>query len=408
MTDQVTTATPSAAANVSVLAEKPLQYLDKAVNAIRDLGIWPENQAEAPITGLLAQITELDETRVILIGRTLSQASAFNEVVREQVAAMKIGERYEDITKGFDSIRDDAKGMVDQLEDNKIDLFERASNVWMKVSRGDIATRFNKIRDTYLEVTSDTKDQIDREHTILEAYRDFRGALKQSEVMALEVLQTAEARLREKKDILQKAADELAAYAGDVPADRARLEMARDERLREMQNEEKRYQIAKDLSDNLTISYNTSEVVMARLMQTTNAKERVYQQSISFFSTNETVLTALSASFTGMFGLHESTETLNAMKEGMSKSLETLSEIGDKVQEEAIKAGYGPTVRADAVKKLVDSVVNFQEKSRSIINEMRVASTKNSAEIRDAVEDGKKRLATLAAEGNALLLETKS
>ena len=407
MTDQVTTATTASASNMSVMTEKPLQYLDKAVNAIRDLGIWPEQQAGAPITGLLAQITELDETRVILIGRTLSQASAFNEVVREQVAAMKIGERYEDITKGFDSIRDDAKGMVDQLEDNKIDLFERASNVWMKVSRGDIATRFNRIRDTYLEVTSDTKDQIDREHTILEAYRDFRGALKQSEVMALEVLQTAEARLGDKKNTLQKAADELAAYAGDVPADRARLEMARDERLREMQNEEKRYQIAKDLSDNLTISYNTSEVVMARLMQTTNAKERVYQQSISFFSTNETVLTALSASFTGMFGLHESTETLNAMKEGMSKSLETLSEIGDKVQEEAIKAGYGPTVRADAVKKLVDSVVNFQEKSRGIINEMRVASTKNSAEIRDAVEDGKKRLATLAAEGNALLLETK-
>lgn len=405
MTDQVTTAPQTSA---PAIAEKPLQYLDKAVNAIRDLGIWPEQQGEQPITGLLSQITELDETRVILIGRTLSQASAFNEVVREQVAAMKIGERYEDITKGFDSIRDDAKGMVDQLQDNKLDLLERASNVWMKVSRGDIATRFNKIRDTYLEVTKDTKDQIDREQTILEAYRDFRGALKQSEVMALEVLQTAEKRLGEQKNILQKAADELAAFAGTVPADRARLEMARDEKLRDMQNEEKRYQIAKDLSDNLTISYNTSEVVMARLMQTTNAKERVYQQSISFFSTNETVLTALSASFTGMFGLHESTATLNAMKEGMSKSLETLSEIGDKVQEEAVKAGYGPTVRADAVKKLVDSVVNFQEKSRTIINEMRIASTKNSAEIRDAVEDGKRRLATLAAEGNALLLETKN
>lgn len=406
MTEQATTtiAQPMQA----MPSEKPLQYLDKAVNAIRDLGIWPENQGEQPITGLLSQITELDETRVILIGRTLSQASAFNEVVRSQVAAMSIGERYEDITKGFDSIRDDAKMMVDQLADNRLDMGERVSNVWMKVSRGDIATRFNSIRDTYLKVTADTKDQIDREHTILEAYRDFRGALKQAEVMALEVLATAEGRLEEKKNTLQKSADELAAYAGSVPADRARLEMARDERLREMQNEEKRYQIAKDLSDNLTISYNTSEVVMARLMQTTNAKERVYQQSISFFSTNETVLTALSASFTGMFGLHESTETLNAMKEGMSKSLETLSEIGDKVQEEAVRAGYGPTVRADAVKKLVDSVVTFQEKSRTIINEMRVASTKNSAEIRDAVEDGKRRLATLAAEGNALLLETRN
>ena len=72
----------------------------------------------------------------------------------------------------------------------------------------------------------------------------------------------------------------------------------------------------------------------------------------------------------------------------MSKSLETLSEIGDRVGEAAVKAGYGPTIRADAVKKLVDSVVNFQEKSRAIINEMREQATRNSAEIRDAVEDG--------------------
>lgn len=389
------------------LMEKPLQYLDKAVASIREMGLWPETVEEQPITGLLQQITGLDETRVLLIGRTLSQASVFNEVVREQIAAMNIGERYEDITKGFDSIRDDAKGLVDQLDDGKLDFFERSSNVWMKISRGDIATRFDNIRGTYLEVTRDTKDQVDREHTILEAYRDFRGALKQSEVMALEVLQKAEAKLDERKEALKAASGQVESFAEGTPADRARLEMARDERLREMQNEERRYQIAKDLSDNLTISYNTSEVIMARLMQTTNAKERVYQQSISFFSTNETVLTALSASFTGMFGLHESTETLNAMKEGMSKSLETLAEIGDKVGEEAIKAGYGPTIRADAVKKLVDSVVNFQEKSRVIINDMRKLSTENSAEIRDAVEDGKRRLAQLAAEGNALMLEEK-
>ena len=387
------------------IMDKPLQYLDKAMGSIRDLGLWPETIEEAPITGLLQQITELDETRVLLIGRTLTQASIFNNVVREQVAGMNVGERYEDITKGFDSIRDDAKGMVDQLEDGKLDLLERTSNVWMKITRGDIATRFDKIRDIYLEVSKDTKDQVDREHTILEAYRDFRGALKHSEVMALEVLDKAAVILGNKKTALQGATEALGAFTEGTPADRARLEMARDERVRELQNEERRYQIAKDLSDNLTISYNTSEVVMARLMQTTNAKERVYQQSISFFSTNETVLTALSASFTGLFGLHESTQTLNAMKEGMSKSLETLAEIGDTVHEEALKAGYGPTIRADAVKMLVDSVVNFQERSLVIIEEMRQLSTKNSAEIRDSVEDGKQRLAKLAADGNALILE---
>lgn len=388
------------------IMDKPLQYLDKAMGAIKELGIWPEQNGEQPITGLLKEITHLDETKVILIGRTLTQASAFNEVVRSQVAAMNVGERYEDITNGFNSIRDDAKSMVDQLDDGKLDLMERVSNVWMKVSRGDIATRFEKIRGTYLEVSRDTKDQVDREYIILEAYRDFRGALKQAEVMALELLDVATRKLDEKKTTLSAASDAVAAFAEGTPADRARLEMDRDEKLRALQQEERRYQITKDLSDNLTISYSTSEVVMARLMQTTQAKERVYQQAISFFSTNETVFTALSASFTGLFGLHESTETLNAMKEGMSKSLETLSEIGDQVGEAAVRAGYGPTIRADAVKKLVDSVVNFQEKSRVIINEMRVAATKNSAEIRDAVEDGKRRLAQLAADGNALLLET--
>jgi hypothetical protein len=196
----------------------------------------------------------------------------------------------------------------------------------------------------------------------------------------------------------------VANFAGTEPAARARLELERDEHLRRVQDEEKRYQIAKDLSDNLTIAYNTSEVVMARLHQTTNAKERIYAQSITFFSTNDSVLTALKASFTGMFGLHESTATLEAMKEGMSKSLETLSEIGDKVQEAAVKAGYGPTVRADAVKKLVDSVINYQERALKIIDEMRQLSTQNSAEIRDAVEDGKRRIAKLVADGKALPL----
>ena len=70
------------------VADKPLQYLDKAMGRIRDLGLWPEKVEEQPITGLLQEITDLDETRVVLIGRTLNQASTFNDVVREQVASM--------------------------------------------------------------------------------------------------------------------------------------------------------------------------------------------------------------------------------------------------------------------------------------------------------------------------------
>ena len=120
------------------------------------------------------------------------------------------------------------------------------------------------------------------------------------------------------------------------------------------------------------------------------------------------MLTALSASFTGLFGLHESTQALEAMKDGVSKSLEDLADIGGKVQEAAIRAGYGPTIRAESVKKLVDSVVNFQERSREIISEMRILSTQNAEEIRTAVEDGKRRMAKVIERGGSLPLPHKS
>ena len=383
-----------------------LQYLDKAVGSLRKLGLFPETKSDpAPVVALLNQITELSPDKVTTIARTLDQASTFNEVVREHISAIKVGERYETITTAFNSIRDDAKSLVEQYADGKISTMERVGNMWMKFSRGDIATRFDKIKDTYIDVQKDTKVQIEKEHLILEAYMDFRGAMKQSEVLALEVLKTAEGKLAAAKDVLKAAVEKVTAFAGDDPAARATLELDRDEALRALQREEKRYQVAKDLSDNITIGYNTSEVVMTRLVQTTNAKERIYAQAVSFFGTNETVLTALTATFTGMHGLHESTQTVEAMKKGINESLETLSEIGGKVQEAAVRAGYGPTVSAAAVKKLVDSVVVFQERSQTIIAEMRKAATENSKEIREAVEDGKKRLAHLIETGATAALD---
>jgi len=392
---------------VQTTSPTALQYLDRAMGGLKELGLAPKKNAKAgtaPIVALLEQITDLDETRVTAIARTLDQMSLFNDVVREQVAGMKVGERYEGITTAFNSIRDDAKSLVDQYKDGKISTMERVSNIWMKMTRGDIASRFGKIKDLYLEVQDESANQIDREHKILNAYMDFRGAMKQSEVMALEVLKKAEGELEKARGRVNEAVAKVAGFLGEDPAERAKLELTRDERLRDLQHEEKRYQICKDLSDNITVGYNTSEVIMARLVQTTNAKERVYAQSVSFFSTNEVVLTALTASFTGMHGLHESTQTLEAMKKGVNQSLEVLAEVGGEIQEAATKAGYGPTVSAASVKMLVDSVVAYQERSQQIIAEMRALSTRNSEEIREAVEDGKRRLTKLIEQGSALAL----
>ena len=391
--------------NAKNVLSSPLRYLDKALNGLRDLGLMPQKPDEMPVITLIGQISELDEEKTVAIARTLSNTTVFNEVVREQITAMNVGERYETITKSFDSIRDDAKSMVEQLDDGKIDTMERLSNFWMKVTRGDIPSRFAKIKKTYMEVSADTKDQMERENQILESYRDFRGALKESQVMAFQILKKAETQVEVAKTRLEEATKALESNTSEDRETIARLELARDERLRDLQSEDKRYQIAKDLAENLSVSYNTTEVVMARLVQSTDVKERVYSQSVSFFGTNETVFTALNASFTSLKGLHESTQTLEAMKEGINESLETLAEVGDKVQEDALRAGYGPTIKADSVKKLLDSVINFQEKSRSLISEMRELSTRNEQEISQAVEDGKRRMVQLTEAGKTLTNE---
>lgn len=241
----------------------PLQYLDRAMNTLRDLNLVPEKTEETPIVALLNQISDLHEEKTVAIARTLNQASLFNEVVREQVSAMALGERYDEITNSFNSIRDDAKEMVEQVEDGKISTWERVQNIWMKATRGDMSDRFEKIKRVYLDVAKDSKDQIAREQLILNAYQDFRGALKEAEVLAFEILKKAKGTLTAKKAELEKAMQAVEHATGDDVAARARFELARDECMRDVQNEEKRYQIAKDLSDNLTVSYNTSDVVMA-------------------------------------------------------------------------------------------------------------------------------------------------
>ena len=370
----------SVATDVSTL--QPMQYLDKALTTLRDLGLLPEKRGEAaPITALLNRISDLDEQRVTLIARTLDQMSLFNEVVREQITAMDVGERYNKIAEAFNSIRDDAKQMVDQIEDGRIDTFERLSNIWQKVDarrhrqplrqdQGHLPRRRQGDQGPVRARAAHPR-RLPRLPRRAEAVRsDGAGGAEEGGRAKL-----AEARAR--MDEASKAVE--AATTGRAGRARQAGARPRREAARRCRTRRQRYQIAKDLSDNLTVGYNTSEVIMARLMQTTSAKERVYQQSVSFFSTNESVLTALSASFTGMHGLHESTQTLNTMKEGIYQSLETLSEIGGKIQEEALKAGYGPTIRAESVKKLVDSVVNYQERSREIIEEMRKLSTQNAA-----------------------------
>lgn len=177
----------------------------------------------------------------------------------------------------------------------------------------------------------------------------------------------------------------------------ARLEMARDEAIRALQDEDKAFQVCKDLADDLKTSYNTAEVVFARLPQTHAVKERLYQRAVTFFATNEVVFTGLAAAVTAGAGLSEATNAMTAMTDGISKGLESLAKTGATQLEAGLRAGYGSTIKANSVQGLVNAVVDFQQSSLSLIAELRAESTRASQEIEAAVEDGKKRFTSLLA-----------
>lgn len=373
------------------------RYLQKAIDSLKALGLGGQEPNSKPITALIGRIAEGDENRAVVIARTLSQQQVFDGIVADQISQMQVGTRFEEITAGFDSIREDAKRLVTQAEKDGVGLMDRLSNIFMKVTRGDISARFDEIRKTYNEVVVDVQVQVERERAILEAYTDYRSSIKEAEILAHEIKDRIASDLEAGKAALETAAAAVDGAAGP-DAEKARLELARDEAARSLKEIDDRYQIAKDLAENLTVSYNVTEVTMAKLAQSHMAKDRIWKQAVTFFATNSSVLSALKATYTGVLGLNEATKTVEAMKEGISKSLESIADIGTAATESAIRTGYGPTIRADAVRKLVDSVVSFQENSIKTIAEMRELSTKNAEEIRSHVEEGKKRIARLTAQ----------
>lgn len=375
-----------------------ISYLDRAVSALRAVGINLGNREPAAVLPLLEKIAKYDNARVMAIATTLQYSSTFNAAVREQIEGMDISTRYADITSSFNSIREDAEQMSAWMADGRLDFQERIQAGWMKMRRGSIPDRFNAIRATYLQVAEAANQQIQRETTILEAYRDFRMALKTAEVEAQEVLALATHTLEQRKAALDAAGKACEAGSSDN-AERARLELQRDETLRAVQDEDKSYQIVKDIADDLKASYNTAEVVFARLQQTHGLKERLYQRAVTFFATNEVVFTGLAASFTSMAGLAETTQTMDAMAEGINQGLEALARTGTAQLEAGLRAGYGSTLRASSVSALANAVVEFQASSMNLIEELRRESTQSAQDIEKAVSDGKQRYAALLNKG---------
>ena len=368
------------------------KYLDRSVEVLQRFGFLDKAQEESQLANLLEDTVSVDEARVVNIAKTVRHIGAFSQLVREKVQDMNVSDRYADVTQMFDSIREDSKRVLAQLEDGKIDFKERMSNWWMRLRRGTTHDRFEKIRDVYGAVSKDTKEQLENEDAIMNAYIDFRFALKEAEILSQEVLKKQTEILDTARAEFKGTVDAVEAYNGEDTAEKSRLELKRDETRRLFEDQDRRYQLIKDVSENLSMGYNVGETLVAKLKQTHDVKEQVYRRSATFFTTNEHVFTTLDAVYTSQLGLHETTQTLEAMREGANKGLEDVAELGRDLERAALKAGYGSVYNPQSVQKLVDAIVSYQEESIQTINQLRVESAQNAKEIGRIVEEGKKRV----------------
>ena len=172
-------------------ASKPVNsmrlYLDRAVRVLERFGLSTKDDSGEELIRLLEDVKHVDEAKALAIADVIKHMSTFNRLVRENVENIKIGNRYVAIAEMFDSVREDSKMLISQLADGKISRSEKFQNWWMRIRRGTPSDRFEEIAETYKDVSKDTKDQLVREGAIMDAYIDFRFALKEAEVLACEL-----------------------------------------------------------------------------------------------------------------------------------------------------------------------------------------------------------------------------
>lgn len=380
------------------------RYLDKAVKTLQDFNIVRREDTGNELIRMLDEVKHLDEPKVLAISKTIAYMSTFNQLVRENVENINVGTRYLDIAQMFDSIREDSKTLINQLQDGKISMTEKMQNLWMRLRRGTPSKRFDDISQVYKGVAADTKDQLDREKKIMDAYIDFRFALKEAEVLSREILEKQMPMLEAARAGLGTAQEKVTSFTGP-DAEKGKLELERDQARHQFEVEDRNYQLLKDITENLSVGYDVGETLITKLQQTHDVKDRVYRRSVTFFTTNEHVFTVLGTVYTSQYGLHEATQAQEAMKEGVNKGLEDVAELGRELERAAIKAGYGTTINPASVEKLVQAISDYQVESLTMIAELRKESEASAREIRRVVEDGKKKfqatLVKFALEGSS-------
>jgi hypothetical protein len=378
------------------VAQPLLPSLGRALDKLRQLGVTPGSVAMVPAVTLVGELQSVDADRATRLARVFQAEADFNELARDQTTGMVVGDAHTKIARNFDTIIEDTRAIFKHLhDDGKIDMWEKLDIARRTLMHGgSIPSRFKSIRELFLDTTKRCQQQLEHEQTIIEAYNAFRAAYGEGMVDALELQQTCLTHVAEVKAKSQVVVDAWAAITD--PIEKARKTLDKNQAVEEVETADRKYQVATNLVNDMRVGQSAGDAVVEKLKQTHKAKTAVQDRAITFFGTNEHVITALCVALQSEKGLNERTQTLEELQRGTEKAMDVLAEIGTKVDKQAIEKAYGESLSPEAVGRLVDAMVNYQKDVIELTAAARAKADESSKAIVARVQAGQEELARLA------------
>ena len=377
-------------------AKPLLPSLASALDKLRQLGVTPGSVAMVPAVSLVGELQPVDADRATRLARVFQAEADFNEMARAQTTGMQVGDAHTKIAKNFDSIIEDTRAIYNHLhDDGKIDMWEKIDIARRTlIHGGSIPNRFKSVRELFLDTTKRCQQQLEHETTIIEAYNAFRAAYGEGLVDALELQQSCLAHLNEVKTRGQAI---VAAWEAITdPIEKARKTLEKNQAVEAVEKADRQYQVATNLVNDMRVGQGAGDAVIEKLKQTHKAKTVVQDRAITFFGTNEHVITALCVALQSEKGLNERTQTLEELQRGTEKAMDILAEIGTKVDKQAIEKAYGQSLTPEVVGRLVDAMVAYQKEVIELTASARAKAEETSQAIVARTQAGQEELARLA------------
>jgi hypothetical protein len=380
----------------------------RALDVVKKYVIQFKHGEESGLITLLDDIKEVDPAKVLAIAQIVKYKSTFCEMVRENVSDMHYATRYDDIRRNLNSVITDAKMLVDELKDGKIDTKEKLQNLWMRIMRGTTHNRFEKVRNIHQAVSHDVKGQLDAEDEIIQGYINYRISELGAKSLSYQVLDLQKTRLEVSRTGLSASQTAYESIPEEDKAKKADMQLKRDDAQRVYDIENKNYDIIKDTAEGISESHDITDMLQVTLKQNNVAKQAIYRRFVICYETSEALFTTLDAIYQQMGGLHEVTESQKAWREGIDNMVKDVSEMSPELQKRATREGYGTVYSYENLKGLVDNAIRAQIEFNESVDKYRAERTDEVRAVEEKVASGRKALVDVISKHNPNYLPAPS